>query len=65
MSKCKTCVYLNQKLDKVSFICSILKIKHPTEPGLYIKNPESVSCYCYKSINEFKSESKSNPSREG
>ena len=50
MPKCKTCGFLNQSNGKGNFICSIQKLKHPTSPGLYIKNPNSDACYSYQSI---------------
>lgn len=44
MSKCINCAFLLHSSPKSNYICSIEKMRHPNEPGLYIKNPNSISC---------------------
>lgn len=42
--KCMNCAFLMQQSQKSNHICSIEKMRHPGEPGLYIKNPNSPAC---------------------
>lgn len=44
MPKCIQCAFLTQQSQKSNHICSIEKMRHPGEPGLYIKNPNTPAC---------------------
>lgn len=48
MKICKYCVFFNAPTEKSNSICSILKIKHPYEPGLYLRNPRQDACSQFK-----------------
>lgn len=44
MAKCINCAFLLHQSEKSNHICSIEKMRHPSEPGLYIKNPNAPAC---------------------
>lgn len=48
MNQCEYCVFHNVQTEKSNHICSIKKIKHPYEPGLYIINPRQDACEHFK-----------------
>ena len=49
MKCCGYCVFLNTKdTQNCNFVCSINKLKHPYEPGLYLKNPREEGCEHFK-----------------
>lgn len=44
MKICKYCAFLNAATNKGNLICTLLKIKYPYEPELYIRNPKQDAC---------------------
>lgn len=46
MKTCRTCAFLNAVYANANTVCSILKLAHPFEPGLYIKNPNCDASQC-------------------
>ena len=44
---CGSCVFFSSDKYIKSSVCSIRKIQHPTEPGLYLKNPNEKGCENY------------------
>lgn len=41
---CGKCVFLNANNDGRSHTCAIRKLRHPLDPGLYLRNPFEKSC---------------------
>lgn len=44
MKRCRDCAFLMHVTEKSNYVCSIEKIKHPSSPGLYLKNPNETAC---------------------
>lgn len=44
MAQCIECSFLLKPSEKSNYICSIEKIRTPTAPGLYVKNPKDQAC---------------------
>lgn len=50
MPYCRECAFIKEEIRIGNCICSILKLKHPYEPGLYLKNPNEKSCSNFKKV---------------